>query len=512
MAMSKKVSQLKMGVILSYLNLGIGSVIPMIYTPIMLRLLGQAEYGLYSLSSSVIGYLSLLNFGLGSTIVRYVAKYRVENNKQKEQEIIGLFFSLYVVLAAAVVMGGIILSFCAPTFFSKGLTASEISKLKILILIMAANTAISFPISVFTSVIIAHERYIFSKCIDMLSTIAAPIANIIMLCLGFGSIGMAAASMIIQFLMLPMSLFYSFKKLEIKPIFARTEISLLKEILGFSAFIFIGTIVDMLFWATDKVILGALTGTVIVAIYNVGATFNSIVEKLSTTISGVLTPRITSMVVKNASKEEITELFIRIGRIQFLVIGLVVSGFITFGHPFVIIWAGEEYGESYVIALLTMIPLTIPLIQTVGKSIVIAQNKHQFRSIIYLIIAIVNVISTYLIVPYMGGVGAALCSCISYIVGQGIIMNMYYYKVTGIDIIAFWRNILRMAIVPLILVLVYKCIVFKIINFYNLSAFLMGVIVYTIIYCGLMFFMMNDYEKDLILKPFQSIVRKVKQG
>lgn len=509
--MQKNVSQLKAGVILSYINLGIGSIIPMVYTPIMLRMLGQAEYGLYSLSTSIIGYLSLLNFGLGSTIVRYVTKYRVEKNKRKEEEIIGLFLLLYLVLAVLVIFGGVILSLCAQDFFGKGLTVSEIEKLKILILIMAANTAISFPISVFSSVIIAHERYIFSRCVDILSTIISPFSNIIMLYLGYGSVGMAMVSVIIQFIMFPLYLSYCLKKLSIKPVWNRPESVLLKEIFGFSVFIFIGTIVDMLFWATDKVILGALTGTVTVAIYNVGSTFNSIIEKLSTTISGVLAPRITEMVVKNASKSELTDLFVKIGRIQFLIIGLVTSGFITFGYQFIIMWAGSEYGESYSIALLTMLPLVVPLIQTVGKNIVIAQNRHQFRAIVYLIIAIVNVISTYLIVPYMGAIGAALCSCISYIAGQGVIMNIYYYKVTGIDILMFWKNILKMAVVPGILILFFRYIIIPVFNFYNWGLLLIGIISYTALYGILMFFLiMNEYEQNLILKPFRIVLRKVR--
>ena len=507
--MNRNISQLKAGVILSYINLAIGSLIPMIYTPVMLCMLGQAEYGLYSLSSSIIGYLSLLNFGMGSTIIRYVTKFRVENKKRKEQEIIGLFLILYLILAGLVIIGGIILSACAPTFFSQGLSINEINKMQILILIMAVNTAISFPISVFSSVIMAHEEYIFSRCIDMLSTIAVPVSNIIMLYLGFGSIGMAASSVVLQVLMLPLSLLYCFRKLKVKPILAKPELVLLKEILGFSAFIFLGTVVDMLFWATDKVILGALAGTVAVAIYNVGSTFNSIVEKISTTISGVLTPRITSMVVQNAIKSELTELLIRIGRIQFLIIGLVVSGFITFGQSFIMLWAGEDYRASYVIALLTMVPLTIPLIQTVAKSIIIAQNKHQFRSLVYLVIAIINVISTYIIVPYMGGIGAALCSCLSYIIGQGLIMNIYYHRVTGLDMFAFWKNIMQMAVIPIVQVLIYRGIVTRFVNFYDVQAFLIGVVSYSLIYAVLMFFfVMNRYEKELILKPILSILHK----
>ncbi|NFO13457.1 hypothetical protein FDB34_04370 [Clostridium botulinum] len=87
----KKVNQLKAGAILSYISLGLTNIIAIIYTPIMLRLLGQSEYGLYNLSNSIIGYLGVLDFGLGNAIVRYTAKYRAEEDKDGESNLNGLF-------------------------------------------------------------------------------------------------------------------------------------------------------------------------------------------------------------------------------------------------------------------------------------------------------------------------------------------------------------------------------------------------------------------------------------
>jgi len=99
-----KVNQLRVGTLLSYVNLAIGSIIPMIYTPIMLRILGQAEYGLYSLSNSIVGYLSLLNFGFGSTIIRYTCKYRAEGKKEQVRSIFGLFLIIYGIVSVLVII------------------------------------------------------------------------------------------------------------------------------------------------------------------------------------------------------------------------------------------------------------------------------------------------------------------------------------------------------------------------------------------------------------------------
>lgn len=50
----------------------------------MLRLLGQSEYGLYGIAQSIMGYIGLLNFGIGGSIVRYLSKFRAEGNKDNE--------------------------------------------------------------------------------------------------------------------------------------------------------------------------------------------------------------------------------------------------------------------------------------------------------------------------------------------------------------------------------------------------------------------------------------------
>ena len=499
-------NQLRSGVYLSYVNLAISCVIPFLYTPIMLRMLGQAEYGLYSLASSVVGYLSLLSFGFGSTIVRYLSKYRSENDQESFEKTYGFFLVLYGVLAIGVIIGGISISCNVSSIFDKGLLLDEILKMKSLVILMAFNTALSFPVSVFSSVVIASERFLFRKLMDIFATIAAPVGNLIVLYLGYASVGMTLAGTFIQLLIAVIMIIYCYKELKVTPRIAKMPKGLFGEMVGFSIFVFIGSIVDMLFWATDKVILGMLTSSVVVAVYNVGGTFNNMVMSLSTSISGVLVPKITGMVVTNLNKDEWTELFIKVGRIQFLIIALILSGFSVFGQAFIQLWAGVEYANAFWIAVLTMFPLAIPLIQNTGLSIVIAQNKHQFRAIVYLIIAILNVISTYWIVPYMGIIGAALCSCISYLLGQGVVMNIYYYKVTGLNIPLFWRNILRMAVVPIIMI-VAGLLINKIIVIDNWLSFFIGVIIFTLIYLILMYrFNMNNYEKDIVRKPLKRFV------
>ena len=504
--MKKQINQLRAGVLLSYVNLALSSIIPMLYTPVMLRILGQAEHGLYSLAHSAVGYLSLLSFGFGSTIVRYLAKYRAQNDRSAVQRTFGFFLLLYSALAVLVMAGGFLLTFFAPRMLNTGLAEGELRTVQALIPIMTVHMALNFPFSVFTSVILAHERYLYRRIMDILATLIAPVFNLVALYQGSGSIGMAISSVVVQLILFVPNVGYCTHTLGLTPSFQRISGTLVREMVGFSGYVFLGSIVEMLFWATDKVIIGMLVGSAAVSIYQIGGTFNNMVLQFSSSFSNVLTPKITGMVVKDASAGHLTDLFIRVGRLQFLVVALIVSGFVAFGQAFIELWVGPDYRDSYWITVLNLFPLCVPLIQNTGYQILMATNKHRFRAVTYLIIAILNVISTWFIVPWLGGIGAALCSCLAYLLGHGIAINLYYYKVIHLDIPEFWKQILKMSAIPagmMVLTLMLQ----HLFRFENWFTFFAGVFIYTGIYSISMYFLsMNEYEKNIIRGPLNKIL------
>lgn len=503
-----KHSQLKFGAVLSYANLLIGSIIPFIYTPIMLRLLGQAEYGLYGIAQSIMGYIGLLNFGIGGTIVRYLSKYRAEGDKVQEERVAGLFIKIYSVICCLILAVGFIFA-ANIEIYSRSLTAGEVETLRVLVILMTLNTAVFLPFSVFSSVVLAHEQYIFNKLVGMLSSIAAPLLNLALLFCGFGSVGLVISSTILNVSTYVIYTIYAVRKLKIKPSFQKSEQGLLREILKFSSFVFLASMVDILYWSTDKLIIGWAIGSVATAVYNIGASFNGYVTSLSTAISGLLVPRLTEMVVKNAPKERFTEIFIKVGRLQFIIISFIISAFVAFGRQFIALWAGPGYEEAYFVALLTMIPITIPLIQNTGLNILYAQNRHKFRSIVYLCVAVLNVGLTFWWVESYGIIGAAMATCVAYVVGNILIINWYYYKRIGLDIPLFWKNILKMS--PVMIVMGTACwFLLDAITVNSWLVFFALAIAYTAIYFPLAYcFMMNQYERDTIMVPVKNVLKKL---
>ena len=101
-----KVNQLKVGALLSYVVLGLSNLVGLLYTPYMLRMMGQSEYGLYSLVASVVAYLTVLDLGFGNAIIRYTAKFRAEGKNEEQYSMFGMFVILYSVIGIVAFLMG----------------------------------------------------------------------------------------------------------------------------------------------------------------------------------------------------------------------------------------------------------------------------------------------------------------------------------------------------------------------------------------------------------------------
>lgn len=503
-------NKLKAGVALSYISMILGYVIAIAYTPIMLRLLGQSEYGLYNLVASVVSYLGLLSFGFASAYMRYYSRYKVCNEQEKIAKLNGMFLIVFSVIGLVTLIAGYILVLNINIIFGEKITKGELSTAKILMAIMIFNIAISFPTSVFNSYITANEEYIFQKVIQMIKTVINPFVMLPVLLMGYKSVGMVVVTTVLIIAVEICNIVFCFNKLKIKFRFRKFDFGLMKEMTIFSSYIFINMIIDQINWNVDKFILGRFRGTVAVAVYGIAAQLNMYYMSFSTAISNVFIPKINRMVAINNDNKELTDLFTRVGRIQFIVLSLICSSLVFFGKSFLEMWAGDNYSGAYSITLLLVIPVTIPLIQNLGNEIQKAKNMHQFRSLVYLFIAVANVCLSVPLTKIYGGRGAALGTAISLFIGNGLIMNWYYHKKIGLNMKYFWGQIFLLvpALVPPIIMGVLMNITMDV---FNIITFIGCGFIYIVIFCISMWvFGMNQYEKQLLVKPIWILLKKHK--
>lgn len=487
-----KKNELKLGAILSYIVIALNMIVSVLYTPILTRSLGQSEYGLYSLVSSIISYLTVLDLGFGNAIIVYTTRYRARHQREEEEQLHGMFFEIYTFIGIIAGLIGVVLYFNVSKIFGNSMTVEEIEKAKILMMILTFNLILTFPLSIFTSIITAYEKFIFSKLINIIRIILTPIIMIPLLLNGFKSITLVIVITVLNIMTLLLNMFYCFNKIKIKMRFGKIDFKLLKEIFAYSFFIFLNTIIDKINWSVDQFILGAIKGTVEVAIYSLAAQVNTLYLNFSTAISGIMLPKITKMIEKDESNAEINKLFIKVGRLQFLLLSLIITGFIIFGRQFMTFWGGQEYINAYEVACILIIPVTIPLIQNLGISILQAKNKHRFRTIVLFTIAVFNVIVSVPLAKYYGAMGSAIGTSIGIIIGPSIIMNWYYKEKVGINIKEFWKNILKMSI-PIIILFLIANFVIRLVDITKILNMGIAIIIYTIIFCIVVWFFCYEH-------------------
>ncbi len=441
--------QRKLGILLNYLNSLIKILTVLIYTPMVLRLLGQGEYGLYQMVSAVVAYLGLMNLGFGSAYIRFYSRCREGEAKARLN---GMFLLIFTGLAALCLLCGGWLADNAQLVFGSGLTSGELETARSLLTILVGNLALTLLNTVFDCHIYAREKFGFQNLLRMAQSILNPFLALPLLLLGYGSAAMAMVSLGVTALTLGLNICYCRKRLSMAFSFRDLRFGLLKELWIFTFFLFLNQVIDQVNWSLDRFLLGRMCGTASVAVYSIGGQINTLFIQLSTAVSAVFVPEVHRMEAEAESGEDLTNLMIRVGRIQVPILLLMLSGFLFFGRPFLRLWAGNGYEESYLVALLLMIPMTVPLVQNLGIEIQRAKNKHRARSLVYAVLAAGNLVLSVMWIPHWGCVGAAAGTAIPQILGTTVFMNWYYQKKVGLNMARFWKEMacLTLPLLPVI--------------------------------------------------------------
>ncbi|WP_302132411.1 polysaccharide biosynthesis C-terminal domain-containing protein [uncultured Dialister sp.] len=227
---------------------------------------------------------------------------------------------------------------------------------------------------------------------------------------------------------------------------------------------------------------------------------------LSTAISGVYLPHVTGMVARKEPIRNLSELFIQIGRWQYYLLALVATGFIIFGKQFIALWAGPGFEDSYIITLLIILPFTVDLIQNIGLAIMQAMNRYDFRARIYFLTGVLNLLLAIPLGIKYGGIGCAVATGISMIVGNGFIMNWYYAKEMHLAIASFWKQIGKISFITFMCLVIGYWVNTYIGPYGGIYPFILKVVMYTILYVVMIyFFAMNLSEREKVHAVFHKL-------
>lgn len=498
----------KVGVALSYVLMIFEVLSTLLLTPFIIRTLGQAEYGVYKLVAAINAYLLLLDLGVGNAIIRYIAKYKVEKNRQKERQFLAVATVFYSVVAVVALLIGGVLSAIFPIAFAKGLSNEEIHLGQILLGIAMVNSAVTLGTAAYNNILIAYEKFAISRVASIVQIVVRMILTYAVLTVGCGSIGIVTVNLLMTVFCRGYFIIYVLWVIKLKPLFRGIDFSFVKEIVAYSSLILIQMIATQLNASVDQVLIGSLVeaSAVILAIYGVGTQIVQYFQSIGSAFTGVLMPGVVKLVERKASSKEVVDEMVRIGRIVFIMLSIIWCGFAVNGKEFVVLWAGKNNSQAYFVALILMTAYIFILTESIGTQILWAMDQHKEQAILKMTIVLLNIVLTALLIKWEPLIGATIGTFISLILGDVAVMNFIFWKKLGTNLKYYYCGLLK-GIIP--------CLMITLIAGHIVKLFLpMGwiwlvlkitfmILVYGLLMLG---FGMSEYEKGLCY----SIMKRLK--
>ena len=490
--------QIKIGAIISYLAIGINIISGLLYTPWMIHSIGRENYGLYTLALSVIT-LFMFDFGLSAAVTRFIARYLAQGRQDKANDCIGLVYRLYVIIDFVLFLLLLGIFFFIPYIYQQ-LTPDEIEKFKVVYAMAAVYAVVSFPFIPVNGILTAHECFIQHKICDVLHKLVIVGAMTVCLVMGYGLYALVLVNAISGVLTIAFKLWcirhYTPQKISWR-YFNKAE---LKEIAGYSGWVTIIALAQRCIFNLAPSILGGLSGSTAIAIWGIAMTLEGYTYTFANALNGMFLPKVSRIVNSNG---DVIPLMIRLGRIQILVVGFIVSGVICLGQDFIHIWVGDGFKESYLCAVLIILPSFFHMPQTIGSETIYAKNMVKKLSIVFIIMAICNLIGSVALSPYLGAMGISLSVFIAYMV-RTLGMDIIFYKDLKLDVFRFFKESFIKMTPAMALCFVLGLSLNFIIPMVGWIGLMVKGVIYFVGFGIIMYTLaMNESEKQLVEFPFK---------
>lgn len=443
-------SEIKYGIILSYLTIVVINVAGLISTPIIIRTLGAEQYGLYLVLGSLISYIVLLDLGITSTITRFVAKYKAQNDIETEKKFFSIVFRIISFIILMMLGLGGILYLNLDSLVQEDILKDSIHLVFFLLFI---TSIINLITGFLNGYLTAYEKFIFLKTTNLVKCLLR-LGIILALFMQLGSIlFLVLIDFILALVVLICSLLYFFKMYPHKFNLSYYDLDFLKELCKYAFWVFVLGLISQIQWQTGQILIGYKIDNTAVAIYGLGILLGTYYGAFSTAVSGVFISRTTYKVYQDNSTQELTEYMVKIGRISAIILMLILVNFVIIGQDFIQLWVGTEYQQAWFVALLIMIVYTIPLLQAIANQVLDAKKLFKFKAKVYLIFLSLGLILGYFLIDYHPIYGMVIGLALGWIISL-IIMTVYYHNFLKLDMIYFFKKLINIIVVSTITMVV----------------------------------------------------------
>ena len=280
--------QVKFGAILSYALIVLNFLYGMIITPYILKSLGSSEYGVYKTIASFSNSLMVLDFGISTTVMRYVAKYKAEkDNKSIENFAAMSIIQVAVICIVIVIASAVMYIFIEPTY-KASMSAEQIVMAEKIFIILSVTLCAKILENVLFGLISGYNRFVFANGAKTLLIASRAVLLVMLLNFWKSAYIITFIDLFITVVMILLQLIYIRKNLNLNIKLYKWENSVFIESFKYTALMFLQSIVIQINGNLDNIVIGAVVSPDAVAVYSFGIMMFGMYESLATSFSNLM--------------------------------------------------------------------------------------------------------------------------------------------------------------------------------------------------------------------------------
>ena len=495
-----KINQVKWGAIISYVLIVVNVVYGMLISPYILSTIGESEYGVYKTIGSLTATVAVLELGIGAMLQRYIARFNAEKKEKELSNFSAMGMVQAAVLAVLMLIVGVFLFMSIDVTYNKTFSVAELIRAKQLFVLQLAYIVLHIFENALFGIISGYNRFVFTNSIKLVAVLVRMALYIVLLPIFKNSLTIVAVSVLIEILIISVEIVFLRKSIGHRIRLYYWDKSLFKEAFIYMMMLFVQSLIIQFNGNVDNIVIGAVLGTAAVTVYSFAIQIFNMFETCATSISSVVLPTVTNQIHAGATSKQLEATVVKFGRVQWMVLGMVLFGFACCGREFFELWLGEGFEDCWYLSLILMIPVTFPLIVNVCLAILKAKNLLAFRTISLAYSAVLNVILTVIGTRIWGYWAAAAGTAVATIVGSIISMNIYYHKKLGINIFKLYLRIFGW-ITPCLIIASIACLGLNWLTYGNWFSLVLKIVVFVCIYgVTMLIFGLDKDEKKRILR------------
>lgn len=489
------------GISISFVYTILNTIIGLFMSAYVLRIVGKTEYGLYQTMTSFVTYLALFEFGTGTIMARNISLCKKDGS---ESSIINKNISTLFIVTGVQVIIIIFVAFgfyySIDTLYKNSLTVIQIQYGKILFLLSSIKMVFTFCIQTLNGILLGFEKYSKSTIISLINLIVRTLLLIALLLIKPISLMIVIVDFILSIVVFIYTIWYCIIKLNINFSFKYFDFLIFKNAMPMALALFLQTLINMANGNVDKFVIGITMNPEAVSVYSIGMFIYTTFSSLTTIPITMYMPQVAKDMRDGIKEHELMLTLVQPCRIIFLIGGLVLFGFLTVGQPFISIVYGSDYYEAWWISIIVMIPMLVNMSNGIIVNVLDIMNKRLTRSLLLGVTTILNITLTVWWIKSWGIIGAAVATAISTILGQILLMNVYYIKVIKINTIILFKETFKGILPSFVFAMLVSRTMLMMFSF-ELLQFVIGGIVFVTLFVFCMYlFGANELEKNCIRK------------